>query len=192
MKKLIVALGAVALAVSAQAATVRWNSGTIYAPASATGTSSTTARDASITAYLYTFSSLDAYNAAKAKDVVSLYNEYVKGGKEATATASSNAGGQANIQQAGAADGSTDSPVDVYGMVLYVDTATAASYDGVDAFVKAGFAADLYKDTTGLTFGNLGTQQTAWTAVGQSVPEPTSGLLLLLGMAGLALKRKRA
>ena len=29
-----------------------------------------------------------------------------------------------------------------------------------------------------------------WTAV--AVPEPTSGLLLLLGMAGLALKRKRA
>ncbi|MBQ6341074.1 MAG: PEP-CTERM sorting domain-containing protein [Kiritimatiellae bacterium] len=25
-----------------------------------------------------------------------------------------------------------------------------------------------------------------------AVPEPTSGLLLLLGMAGLALKRKRA
>lgn len=31
-----------------------------------------------------------------------------------------------------------------------------------------------------------------WMAVGQSVPEPTSGLLLLLGMAGLALKRKVA
>ena len=30
---------------------------------------------------------------------------------------------------------------------------------------------------------------TMWSA--QSVPEPTSGLLLLLGMAGLALKRKR-
>ena len=29
-----------------------------------------------------------------------------------------------------------------------------------------------------------------WTAV--NAPEPTSGLLLLLGMAGLALKRKRA
>jgi hypothetical protein len=26
----------------------------------------------------------------------------------------------------------------------------------------------------------------------QSVPEPTSGLLMLLGIAGLALKRKRA
>ena len=35
-----------------------------------------------------------------------------------------------------------------------------------------------------LAFASSGT----WTAV----PEPTSGLLLLLGMAGLALKRKRA
>ena len=36
--------------------------------------------------------------------------------------------------------------------------------------------------------GTGGTALTGWTAV----PEPTSGLLLLLGMAGLALKRKRA
>ncbi len=32
----------------------------------------------------------------------------------------------------------------------------------------------------------------AWTSVTSSVPEPTSGLLMLLGMAGLALRRKRA
>ena len=30
-----------------------------------------------------------------------------------------------------------------------------------------------------------------WETMGSSVPEPTSGLLLVLGMAGLALKRKR-
>ena len=45
--------------------------------------------------------------------------------------------------------------------------------------------------TTTLGFGNMAsaTQNASnWAAV----PEPTSGLLLLLGMAGLALKRKRA
>ena len=41
-----------------------------------------------------------------------------------------------------------------------------------------------------MTFGNLSTTaQVGWTEV---APEPTSGLLLLLGVAGLALKRKRA
>lgn len=40
--------------------------------------------------------------------------------------------------------------------------------------------------------GVLGTG-TPWTGVGyHAVPEPTSGLLLLLGVAGLALRRKRA
>jgi hypothetical protein len=45
--------------------------------------------------------------------------------------------------------------------------------------------------TANILFGNMATatQNSAnWVAV----PEPTSGLLLLLGMAGLALKRKRA
>ena len=45
--------------------------------------------------------------------------------------------------------------------------------------------------TANMNFGNMATAtQTAsnWVAV----PEPTSGLLMLLGLAGLALKRKRA
>ena len=45
--------------------------------------------------------------------------------------------------------------------------------------------------TATVAFGNMTTQTQAagnW----QSVPEPTSGLLFLLGMAGLALKRKVA
>ena len=47
--------------------------------------------------------------------------------------------------------------------------------------------------TATIQFGNMATAtQTASNWVGEAVPEPTSGLLLVLGMAGLALKRKRA
>lgn len=55
---------------------------------------------------------------------------------------------------------------------------------------KAGVVAQATTTPT-VGFGNMATATQAagaWTAV----PEPTSGLLLLLGMAGLALKRKRA
>ena len=38
----------------------------------------------------------------------------------------------------------------------------------------------------------LGTSAAVFTTTGTIAPEPTSGLLMLLGMAGLALKRKRA
>lgn len=47
--------------------------------------------------------------------------------------------------------------------------------------------------TSSVLFGNMATAtQTASNWVSSSVPEPTSGLLMLLGMAGLALRRKRA
>lgn len=48
-------------------------------------------------------------------------------------------------------------------------------------------------DNLALTIGGDvggGSTATAWSTA--AVPEPTSGLLLILGMAGLALKRKRA
>lgn len=58
--------------------------------------------------------------------------------------------------------------------------------------VKGGVVAQA-TTTAAIGFGNMATATQAagaWTAA--AVPEPTSGLLLLLGMAGLALKRKRA
>lgn len=53
---------------------------------------------------------------------------------------------------------------------------------------KAGVASDV--GFTQLSFGNMATatkDPSNWAAV----PEPTSGLLMLLGMAGLALRRRR-
>lgn len=54
---------------------------------------------------------------------------------------------------------------------------------------KTGVAAAT--QTVSLTFGSMATatqNASNWTAT----PEPTSGLLMLLGMAGLALRRRRA
>ena len=47
------------------------------------------------------------------------------------------------------------------------------------------------KTATQTTFGDASYSAAGWYSTA-AVPEPTSGLLLLLGMAGLALKRKRA
>lgn len=71
------------------------------------------------------------------------------------------------------------------------DLATASNYfivgDGAER--SASFAS-----ATGAKMLSWGDQTAATQGGGawQSVPEPTSGLLLLLGVAGLALKRKRA
>lgn len=106
----------------------------------------------------------------------------------------------------------------ISGMETVVSTVTASSSGAVatttfsnDAFVAGNyydfffviedngktFTSD-YKNvgaqatsTAAITFGNMAssTQNAGnWAAV----PEPTSGLLMLLGMAGLALRRRRA
>ena len=77
----------------------------------------------------------------------------------------------------------------------YDITFTGKLTDGQD--VAFDLTSDVITDTFkaaaqgDITFSSAGPSK--WTAVGGGdVPEPTSGLLLLLGMAGLALRRKQA
>jgi len=64
-------------------------------------------------------------------------------------------------------------------LVCFFDNGTDVAYKVI--------AQNSTKDTTFFA-DDLSQASSAWTAV----PEPTSGLLMLLGVAGLALKRKRA
>ena len=66
--------------------------------------------------------------------------------------------------------------------------------DGGKQFTSATTANAIATQSTSNTkvqFGNM-TSQTQNTSNWAAVPEPTSGLLMLLGMAGLALRRRRA
>ena len=79
------------------------------------------------------------------------------------------------------------------------DTLYAVIISGADAkdyrygtISTDGLVYDLSQQETSL--GVLDVQGSVFTSagtIGQAVPEPTSGLLLLLGMAGLALRRKQ-
>ena len=67
------------------------------------------------------------------------------------------------------------------------DPADQAALGQLDSDIRYAFVGDMGMLPTKSEAADAG-----WTGGGSSVPEPTSGLLLLLGVAGLALRRKHA
>ena len=193
MKKLMIAAAVICIAVVSQAATVNWQSAAMYAPINADGTMGSGAGAAKAVGakeYLITLTSdqYDGYAGMSYAEASAALWETYGGDKLKSKTPNATAAAMGTMTAKQTVDNSSGLH---YGAVIITYTDT----DGNDWYVanigKANVtgSADVNVQNLGTKFGGTaGTAITAWTAV----PEPTSGLLLLLGVAGLALKRKRA
>ena len=186
MKKLMIALAVAAMAVCANAASANWKSGTVLDPNGATA-------NKSVTAYLWvidadTYDTFAANTTGKAmSDAV--YAAYGSKTGDAYASKTTTAKGAANMVDDSKSYGAGNT---AYAVLLY----TYGSGDDLQYMGNVGALA--FESAMDATSGEMATYllgsttagSTAWSTA--AVPEPTSGLLMLLGIAGLALRRRRA
>ena len=193
MKKLMFVFAAVLAAGMVQAAAINWGTGTaVKGITSDTNPAFGTSNAASGTLNLYVWL-VDA-STYESTAIDSIWGTY--GSKLDTATASVT--GKSGVAGATAkTDGlsfSTTEDTPYYGLVLVgLDT----DKDGtLDYYIANKAASNVNTAGAGANVtalaknigGTGGSAISGWTAV----PEPTSGLLMLVGLAGLALRRRRA
>jgi len=195
------AAAVVCAAVVANAANIKWGSGAIQTPdTDGTLSGDKLTSSSGYTVKMYVWEALTAagvsYNAG---DLYKWYSEGASAtsdpfGTETPISAISQTTGGGTSATTITATGSLspDAGDLVYAAVLLVledsTTGDAKWYMENSASKASAKAVQTQGNLALLVGGTGGTTPMAWTAV----PEPTSGLLMLLGVAGLALKRKRA
>ena len=185
MKKLMIALVAGVLAASVQAAAVTWGSGTIVNAAGENAKATVTAKLFVINEATYT--SLMAYATDGTKLSDEIYSRYSSASADLTKTSTTKS--VANLLDA-ASYGTGDT---AYAAILYtyMDGETETYMGNIGSYTfDAEVDFTVGKMSSLIGGAEVGTVATAWSTA--AVPEPTSGLLMLLGMAGLALRRRRA
>ena len=184
MKKLIVFGFAVVAAVAANAAAFQWQALNIQ---KVDGNSSV-----GLTAYL-----IDSSKVARATMISALEAgdfQYMKSDNY-LATAATAAQGTTGISRINTTTGTASATVPTYSAyTIVLDGAVGSAKWFLATQEILNSTNPGYDNGTGPGLGNVamsfGTQaSTAWTAV---APEPTSGLLMLVGLGALALRRRRA
>jgi len=192
MKKLVIAAAAVALAFGAQAASVSWKTGTmIKAPTSATDGTFSTANAGTGTLNMFVWI-VDAatYNSTSLDAITSLDTS------KATSKSGSGAAGITVTTSHDPYDATTnptgwktgqDNPV--YALIL-----TTYKSGDIEGYITNKATGNINGSGTGTGANNLAKNLggTGTAIAGWAVPEPTSGILMLVGLGALALRRRRA
>ena len=168
MKKIMIIAAVVAFSAITNAATVTWS-------ALATGTKlSDGSVAAGVVAYLFEGALSD-----------SVLDSIAAGTWDGSGSiASANAAANGAIMKAGI--GSYENTTKTFSMVLF----DAATYGAATEFKYAEVPDVVFVTANKTANFTTALSGASWTAV--AVPEPTSGLLMLVGLAGLALRRRRA
>lgn len=175
MKKLVLAAAIVCVAAVSNAAALAWGMSGIQGSPDVT-----TANLAGSAAYFMDGGDYAAFAALTGDKVAA----FVKDNALYSATVAAGRGGA----QVSATSGAYNAGETVSGFIVVFDNADAALAKN---FVATAVDTKTVPGSGNISFAKVyGTDTGAWQST--AVPEPTSGLLLLVGAAGLALKRKRA
>jgi hypothetical protein len=189
MKKMIIAAAAVLVGFAVNAASVTWTASNIFQPGD------TVNKVATGDGLVYLFCA-EEFSASQVQALLSSTETSLA---DKVAALNANSIGSSALTGDGRVSTATEwnkaaGSYTFYG-VIFEDSAVAENGMYVVTATSSSYGWDNSADTA----VSLGNQKTltqnagSWSTVGAvAVPEPTSGLLLLLGMAGLALRRKQA